>query len=88
MLAPRRGTEPYHRIVRPATGKGVFLARLRLDKVIVCGAERNKLLIHQVVKGEFLVPPLPQPQRHINRRMANDNLAKGIVCMLDMFLIF
>ena len=45
----------------PTSGKRVFLARLRLNKITICGTEWNKLLAHQIIKGDFLSPLFFQP---------------------------
>ena len=65
-----------------------MLNRLRLCKIFVCGAERDKLLIHQVFKGDFPFPAVTQSHGCVDCRMANDNTAKGVVGMLNVLLIF
>ena len=63
-----------------AGGKKIFFKLLRLGKL-------DKLLIHQIVKGNFPFPPPAQLQNFIYGCVTNDNLAKGIECVLDMHFI-
>ena len=60
--------------------KKIFFKLLRLGKL-------DKLLIHQIVKGKFPFPPPAQLQNYIYGGVTNDNLAKGIECVLDMHFI-
>ena len=63
-----------------ADGKGVFLVRLRPGKL-------DKLLVHQIVKGNL---PFPLPfklQNLVQGGTADNSLAKGVVPALDIFLI-
>ena len=60
-----------------AGGKKIFFKLLLLGKL-------DKLLIHQIVKGNFPFPPPAQLQDFIYGCVTNDNLAKGIECVLDM----
>ena len=64
----------------PAGGKKIFFKLLRLGKL-------DKLLIHQIVKGNFPFPPPAQLQNRIYGSVTNDNLAKGIECVLDMHFV-
>ena len=54
-----------------AGGKKIFFKLLRLGKL-------DKLLIHQIVKGNFPFPPPAQLQNYIYGGVTNDNLAKGV----------
>ena len=63
-----------------AGGKKIFFKLLRLGKL-------DKLLIHQIVKGDFPFPFPAQLQNFIYGCMANDNLAKGVECVLDMHFV-
>ena len=63
-----------------AGGKKIFFKLLRLGKL-------DKLLIHQVVKGNFPFPPPAQLQNFIYGSVTNNNLAKGIKCVLDMHFV-
>ena len=63
-----------------ADGKGVFLVRLRRGKL-------DKLLIRQIVKGNFPFPPPAQFQDYIYGGVTNDNLAKGVKSVLDMHFV-
>ena len=60
-----------------AGGKKIFFKLLRLGKL-------DKLFTHQIIKGNFPFPPPAQLQDFIYGCMANNNLAKGIECVLDM----
>lgn len=60
--------------------KKIFFKLLRLGKL-------DKLLIHQIVKGNFPFPPPAQLQNYIYGCVTNDNLAKGIECVLDMHFV-
>ena len=63
-----------------ADGKWVFLVRLRRGKL-------DKLLVHQIVKGNL---PFPLPfklQNLVQGGTADNSLAKGVVPALDIFLI-
>ena len=62
-----------------AGGKKMFFKLFRLGKL-------DKPLIHQIVKGNFPFPPPAQIQNFIYGSVTNDNLAKGIECVLDMHL--
>ena len=65
-----------------AGGKKIFFKLLRLGKL-------DKLLIHQIVKGNFPFPPPAQLQNLVYGGVTNDNLIKCIECVLDMdFVIF
>ena len=65
-----------------AGGKKIFFKLLRLGKL-------DKLLIHQIVKGNFPFPPPAQLQNLVYGGVTNDNLTKCIECVLDMdFVIF
>lgn len=44
----------------PADGKRVFFTRLRFFEILGCGAEWDKLLIHQIFKGKLLFLLFPQ----------------------------
>ena len=63
-----------------AGGKKIFFKLLRLGKL-------DKLLIHQIVKGNFPFPPPAQLQNFIYGCVTNDNLAKGIEGVLDMHFV-
>ena len=63
-----------------AGGKKIFFKLLRLGKL-------DKLLIHQIVKGNFPFPPPAQIQNFIYGCVTNNNLAKGIECVLDMHFV-
>ena len=63
-----------------AGGKKIFFKLLRFGKL-------DKLLIHQIVKGNFPFPPSAQIQNFIYGCVTNDNLAKGIKCILDMHFV-
>ena len=63
-----------------AGGKKIFFKLLRLGKL-------DKLLIHQIVKGNFPFPPLAQLQNYIYGGVTNDNLAKGVKSVLDMHFV-
>ena len=63
-----------------AGGKKIFFKLLRLGKL-------DKLFIHQVVKGNFPFPPPAQLQNLVYGCVTNDNLTKGIECVLDMHLV-
>ena len=56
-----------------AGGKKIFFKLLRFGKL-------DKLLIHQIVKGNFPFPPPAQLQDFIYGCVTNDNLTKGIEC--------
>ena len=63
-----------------ADGKRIFLVRLRPGKL-------DKLLVHQIVKGNL---PFPLPfklQNLVQGGTADNSLAKGVVPALDIFLI-
>src|SRR5699024_10067649 len=60
-----------------AGGKKIFFKLLRLGKL-------DKLLIHQIIKGNFPFPPPAQLQNYIYVGVANDNLAKGVTGVLHM----
>ena len=60
-----------------AGGKKIFFKLLRLGKL-------DKFLIHQIVKRKFPFPPTAQLQNYIYGCVMNDNLAKGLECVLDM----
>ena len=64
-----------------AGGKKVFFKLFRLGKL-------DKLLIHQIVKGNFPFPPPAQLQNLVYGCVTNDNLAIGIMRVPDMLLIF
>ena len=57
--------------------KKIFFKLFRFGKL-------DKLLIHQIVKGNFPFPPPAQLQNFIYGGVANDNLAKGVKGVLDM----
>ena len=59
-----------------AGGKKIFFKLLRLGKL-------DKLLIHQIVKGNFPFPPPAQLQNYIYGGVTNDNLAKGALDCLS-----
>ena len=63
-----------------AGGKKIFLKLFWLGKL-------DKLLIHQIVKGDFPFPSPAQLQNFIYGCMANNNLAKGVECVLDMHFV-
>jgi len=63
-----------------AGGKKIFFKSLRLGKL-------DKLLIHQIVKGNFPFPFPAQPQNLVYGCVTNDNLTKGIECVLDMHFV-
>ena len=63
-----------------ADGKKVFFKLFRLGKL-------DKLLIHQIVKGNFPFPPPAQLQNYIYGGVTNDNLAKGVKGVLDMHFV-
>ena len=63
-----------------AGSKKIFFKLLRLGKL-------DKLLIHQIVKGNFPFPPPAQLQNYIYGGVTNDNLAKGVKGVLDMHLV-
>ena len=63
-----------------AGGKKIFFKLLRLGKL-------DKLLIHQIVKGNFPFPPPAQLQNYIYGGVTNDNLTKGVKGVLDLSLI-
>ena len=63
-----------------AGGKKVFFKLFRLGKL-------DKLLIHQIVKGNFPFPPPAQLQNYIYGGVTNDNLAKGVKGVLDMHFV-
>ena len=63
-----------------AGGKKIFFKLLRLGKL-------DKLLIHQIVKGNFPFPPPAQLQNYIYGGVTNDNLAKGVKGVLDMHFV-
>src|SRR5699024_2037037 len=63
-----------------AGGKKIFFKLLRLGKL-------DKLLIHQIVKGNFPFPPPAQLQNIIYGSVTNDNLAKGVKGVLDMHFV-
>src|SRR5699024_10204259 len=63
-----------------AGSKKIFFKLLRLGKLY-------KLLIHQIVKGNLPFPSSAQLQNFIYGCMANNNLAKGIECVLDMHFV-
>lgn len=69
----------------PAGSKESFF--VRLCKIFVCGAERDKLLKHQIFKGKLPLPPAAQLPALADRCMEKDNPAKGVVRVSDMFLI-
>ena len=47
----------------------------------------DKLFTHQIIKGNFPFPPPAQLQNYIYGCVTNDNLAKGIECVLDMHFV-
>ena len=63
-----------------AGGKKIFFKLLLLGKL-------DKLLIHQIVKGNFPFPPPAQIQNFIYGCVTNDNLAKGVKGVLDMHFV-
>lgn len=63
-----------------AGGKKIFFKLLRLGKL-------DKLLIHQIVKGNFPFPPSAQLQNLVYGGVTNDNLAKGVKGVLDMYFV-
>ena len=63
-----------------AGGKKVFFKLFRLGKL-------DKLLIHQIVKGNFPFPPQAQLQNFIYGGVTNDNLAKGVKGVLDLHFV-
>ena len=63
-----------------AGGKKIFFKLLRLGKL-------DKLLIHQIVKGNFPFPPPAQLQNYIYGGVTNDNLAKGVKGVLDIHFV-
>ena len=63
-----------------AGSKKIFFKLLRLGKL-------DKLLIHQIVKGNFPFPPPAQLQNYIYGGVTNDNLAKGVKGVLDMHFV-
>ena len=63
-----------------AGGKKIFFKLLRLGKL-------DKLFTHQIIKGNFPFPPPAQLQNYIYGCVTNDNLAKGIECVLDMHFV-
>ena len=63
-----------------AGGKKIFFKLLRLGKL-------DKLLIHQIVKGNFPFPPPAQLQNLVYGCVTNDNLAKGVRGVLDMHFV-
>ena len=60
-----------------ADGKKIFFKLLWVGKL-------DKLLIHQIVNGNLPLPPPAQLQNYIYGCVTNDNLAKGVKCVLDM----
>ena len=60
--------------------KKIFFKLFRFGKL-------DKLLIHQIVKGNFPFPPPAQLQDYIYGGVTNDNFAKGIEGVLDMHLV-
>ena len=63
-----------------AGGKKIFFKLLLLGKL-------DKLLIHQIVKGNFPFPPPAQIQNLIYGGVTNDNFAKGVKGVLDMHFV-
>ena len=63
-----------------AGGKKIFFKLLRLGKL-------DKLLIHQIVKGNFPFPPPAQIQDFIYGCVTNDDLTKGVKGVLDMHFV-
>ena len=63
-----------------ADDKGVFFVRLRLGKL-------DKLLICQIVKGNFPFPFLPQPYDFPDGGIPNNGFTKGVVLAPDILLI-
>ena len=63
-----------------AGGKQIFFKPLRFGKL-------DKLLIHQIVKGNFPFPPPAQIDNFIYGCVTNDNLAKGVKGVLDMHFV-
>jgi hypothetical protein len=63
-----------------AGGKKIFFKLFQLGKL-------DKLLIHQVVKGNFPFPPPAQLQNYIYGGVTNNNLAKGVKGVLDMYFV-
>ena len=63
-----------------ADGKGVFLVRLRPGKL-------DKLLVHQIVKGNLPLPFPAKLQNLIAGSIADYCLTKGVVLALDVLLI-
>ena len=63
-----------------ADGKGGFLVRLRLGKL-------DKLLICQIVKGNFPFLFLPQPYDFPDGGIPNNCFTKGVVPAPDILLI-
>ena len=63
-----------------ADGKWVFLVRLRRGKL-------DKLLVHQIVKGNLPFPVPFKLQNLVQGGTADNSLAKGVVPALDIFLI-
>ena len=70
-----------------AHNKGIFLVHWRLCEVFICGTERDKPFLGQIFKGDFPDPPCPQHTGGVYGGVTYDNLAKGIVRVLDMLFV-
>ena len=68
------------RLAQEIVTENFFLRLLWLGKL-------DKLLIHQIVKGNFPFPPPAQLQNFIYGGVTNDNLAKGVKGVLDMHFV-
>lgn len=58
-----------------------------LRKVFICGTEWIVFFFYQIFKRDFPLAAAPYAPGCVYGSVANNSLAKGIVCMPDMFLI-
>ncbi len=58
-----------------------------LRKVFICGTEWIVFFFYQIFKRDFPLSAAPYAPGCVYGSVANNSLAKGIVCMPDMFLI-
>ncbi len=71
-----------------AKGKYVFLVRLRDLEIFISRAERIVFFVCEVFKGYFsFVFPAPCP-RCVNGCVSDNDFAKGMESVLDMFPVF
>ena len=67
--------------------KAYYLQDVYKRQVFICGTEWIVFFFYQIFKRDFPLAAAPYAPGCVYGSVANNSLAKGIVCMPDMFLI-